>query len=152
MTEPSASGGPDKNLEAALAGTDPGLANALGQISAALDGSAPTDLSEPALAKVLDLHAEYLEDLVVGAAGEARRGRADTISTSNVEVADAMLRVPRLSARDRVLTTVGGLLAGAGLSEFLAVIGDAHPSTLGYAGAFVSTVVGSVLISASWRN
>lgn len=148
-TSPDPGGGqpePGRDLQA-LGRADPGLANSLTNIQRALGDRGPTDLSEQAVAKVLDLQAEYLEDLIVGAAGEARRSRADTISESDVETADATLRVPRASLRSRAGSAIGGLLAGAGLGQFYAVISADNPTPLGYAVAFVSTVLGSVLIT-----
>lgn len=109
-------------------------------------------LSAPAKDKAVQLHAEYWDSLLDGAASEARRTRADIVSASHVEAADRRLRVSHGHFVSRAINTAGTLLTGAGLGQFYATVSAAEPTTLGYVVAFVSTVVGAVAMTATLRR
>jgi hypothetical protein len=129
---------------------DPGLVRTITRVRQELASRGPDDLSTRAVARVLDLHAEYLEDLVVGAVGEARRSRSDSVSEVDVTVADARLRIPRQTLWMRVFDLLGGVIAGAGLSLLGATwLVTPHASSVQWVVASLSTAVGVFMLGTS---
>lgn len=82
----------------------------------------PTQFSDEARARLQVLHLQYLDDLANGARRIARRNRSDVISASDVEAADRILQNQPRRLLWTVFGTVGGILAGAGSSQFLTVV------------------------------
>jgi hypothetical protein len=86
---------------------------------------------------------EYVRSLVIESAKLSRRHRADVISAAHVEQASDYL-VSRSSHRwFRHIGTVGGILLGASLSNFLAMTTAAQYSAIGVIISAALAVVGA---------
>lgn len=126
---------------------DPGLNEAIRQFQLAAGKNGPDDVSPKARTAVLALQADYLKDLLIGAAIHARRTGSDQVSASHVTASDHLLRIPRLSWATRMASGLGGILTGAGLSTFASVLMGQSGGTGAYVYSFATTVVGAVLLS-----
>src|SRR4051812_28869272 len=101
---------------AAVVRADPGLREAVERIAKELRRRGnPSDLTDEAVAKLLDLNAGYLDDVAVEAIRLARDNRSDVVSANDVDEADRLLRKRTHFRRTVVMNTIGGLLAGAGI-------------------------------------
>jgi histone H3/H4 len=126
---------------------DAALNRALSRIRAEFDGGRPSDLSDEARAALLDAHAEFLEELGIEAVRAARRDRSDVVSASHIDDARTIVRDPADNRRLRAIGATGGILAGAGVGQLLAVLSEADPSPLGYLLATAALVLGCVLLA-----
>lgn len=138
---------PDEHLASAVGKADPLLQRAMGVLEQSLARKErPTDFSSPSVATMLELQAEYLEDVGLEAIRQARRNRADMVSAADVEHGDQAVRA---GSRGRAwLEAIGGILAGAGTGTFLQLAVEKDPSTLGLSVAAVIAAVGLAVTSA----
>jgi histone H3/H4 len=111
----------------------------------------PSEFSDRSLSTLLERQTHYLEALGLEAIRVARRAHADTVSAADVENAARAIQGGPRGRLSRVLDPLGGLLAGAGLSQLYAVLSAASdsPSTLAYVLAAVSTVAGIAMLAFS---
>lgn len=131
---------------AASAASDPSLAAAMSALDTALGRrDLPKEFSDDGLATLLQRQTEYLEDLGIEAIRLARLAKADVVSASHVEDADQNLRPPQ--RRVALMEAGGGVFAGAGVGQSLAVMMADKPTDLAIAAAIVLSVVGFVLLA-----
>lgn len=131
---------------------DPGLRKALENFDRAAGSKGVADLSEDAVERLLDLHASYIDDLLVGAAQSSRRQKSDIVSKIDVEFADKALRLPRGSWVAELCTGTGGVFAGGGLSSLLSLWSTNYEGLSGYIIAMSSLVVGCSMLAFSFRR
>jgi hypothetical protein len=134
-------------MSSALAAADPSLATAIQALQADLARRArPTDFSDASVVTLLDLQAQYVEDVGIEAIRHARRHDADVVSAADVEEGD---RAVRAGGRGRAyLEAFGGITAGAGVGTFLQIAVETDPSALGLSISAVIAAVGLVVTSA----
>jgi hypothetical protein len=111
----------------------------------------PTEFSDRSLSALLERQTHYLEALGLESIRTARRAHADSVSAKDVETASRILQGGPRRRLSRVLDPLGGLLAGAGLSQLYTVLSATSdkPSTLAYVLAAVSTVAGIAMLAFS---
>jgi hypothetical protein len=131
---------------------DSALRQALDRIEEEFGKGGPKDLSDEARAALLDAHAEFLEDLGVEAVRAAKRGGLDTVSARHIDEAHIFIQSGSESKVIQGFATFGGVLAGAGAGQFLAVLSEKDPSNLGYALATIFLVVGFLFIAGAWSK
>ena len=110
-----------------------------------LAGLDPTPFSPAAFGLLTRRVAEHIQDLFTEALRTARRHRADTVSATHVDQASQYLVASAGRRGYRHLGTVGGILLGAALSQFLAIVTSSQytptgillAAGLGVAGAFM---------------
>lgn len=107
----------------------------------------PDAFTDTSMAELVALQHEYVEELGAEAIRQARRNRADVVSTADVQRADELIRSG--SRGSRGLEALGGILAGAGAGQFLQVLGDKNPSNVEVALAVIALLVGAILVTAS---
>lgn len=86
---------------------------------------------------------EYVRALVVESARVSRRRRADIISASHVEQASDYLVTSSSRRWLRHLGTVGGILLGAALSNFLSMTSNNQYSTTGVVVSAALAIMGA---------
>lgn len=133
-------------------GADSALQQALARIQQEFSDNGPKDLSNEARAALLDVHAEYLEDLGVEAVRVAKRSRLDTVSAKHIDEARSFVQSGSEPKVTQAVAALGGILAGAGAGQFLAVLSEKEPSTLGYALATIALVLGCLLLAGAWNR
>jgi len=131
---------------------DSALKRALDRIEKEFDANGPRDLSDEARAALLDAHAEFLEDLGVEAVRVAKRGGLDIVSARHIDDARVALQSGSESRVIQGVSALGGVLAGAGAGQFLAVLSEKDPSNLGYALATLFLVAGCLLLAGAWSR
>jgi hypothetical protein len=99
------------------------------------------------VAKLLELQAEFVEDLGVEAIRAARRHDADLVSAADVTRAEAAVR--GAATRTGRMEAFGGVLAGAGVGTFLQLAVEDDPSILGLSIAAVIAAIGLVVLAAA---
>jgi len=108
-----------------------------------LAGVDPGPFSPPAF-HVLKLKvAAYVRSLIVESAKIARRRRADVISASHVEQASDYLVTSASHRWFRHVGTIGGILLGASLSNFLSITTANQYSATGVVVSALLAVVGA---------
>jgi hypothetical protein len=109
----------------------------------------PKVFSQNAINELAVQQASFLQDVGFEAINTARRNQADVVSRADVQNAEATLRSRGPTFPARLLEPVGGLIAGAGLSQLYAVLSaprNSPPSVLAYSIATISTVIGIALL------
>lgn len=109
-------------------------------------GRRPGDFSEQSVDAVFDRQVDFVEELAREAIRQARRTGADVVSAADVERADQLVRGGG-TGRTRLWEPVGGILAGAGVGEFIDVLSDDDPSTLAIALPTVFMLIGAVVMT-----
>jgi hypothetical protein len=112
----------------------------------------PRDFSDESLARMLELQADYVEELGIDAIRRARRNKADVVSAEDFEQADRSIRA---AARGRAwIEALGGIFAGAGTGTFLQIAVEDNPSTVGLSVAAIVGLIGFVVTTAAlaWRR
>jgi len=130
------------------AATDSNLEKALEALNETLRRRGQArDFSDEALAVVLKLQLDYIEEVGSEAIRLANRNQADVVSAANLEQAD---RTIRASTSGRAwLEALGGILAGAGVGTFLQLAVASNPSTLGLSISAVIGAVGLMIVAAA---
>jgi len=131
---------------------DSALNQALERIQQEFSEDGPRDLSDEARAALLDVHAEFLEDLGVEAVRVAKRNQLDTVSARHIDEARVLVQSGSEPKVIQGVAAVGGIFAGAGAGQFLAVLSEKEPSTLGYALATLALVAGCLLLAGAWNR
>jgi hypothetical protein len=135
------------------AAQDTALKKALDRIESEFDSKkGPRDISDEARAALLDAHAEFLENLGVEAVRAAKRSRLDTVSARHIDEAYVFIQSGSESKVVQGLATVGGIFAGAGAAQFLAVLSEDNPSKLGYVVATAALIVGFIFLIVAWNK
>lgn len=129
--------------------SDPGVVQAISEFQETIAKSGPSDLSDKAAARVLNLHADYLRDLLVGAARHAKRSQADAVSEADVDWSDQTLRARKGSRLAKWCSSFGGLMAGAGLSVLIPLIQGGSIGFIDYLVSVPLIVVGAILLTIS---
>jgi hypothetical protein len=105
------------------------------------------DFSDEALAVVLKLQLDYIEEIGTEAIRLANRNQADVVSAADLERAD---RTVRAATSGRAwLEALGGILAGAGVGTFLQLAVADNPSTLGLSISATIGAVGLMVVAAA---
>jgi hypothetical protein len=116
-------------------------------------GSAAQDrelFSVRAAAALNDRGEEFVRLLVEESVKTARRHGAEQVSAGDVQRAGLYLAAALGRTAWRRVETLGGLLAGAGLSQFVSMTANNQYTPIGVWWSFGLTVVGGALIAASW--
>lgn len=90
---------------------------------------------------------DYVRSLASEAERSAVRQKSDLISSIDVQQAARYLAAGSSSGRFQYLSTVGGILAGAALSNALAIFTSGHPHTAGVLITVLMLVMGCVGIA-----
>lgn len=89
----------------------------------------------------------YVRSLIVESARISRRRRADVISAAHVEQASDYLVTSSSRRWLRHLGTVGGILLGAALSNFLSMTSSSQYSTTGVVVSAVLAIIGAFAVA-----
>lgn len=122
------------------------LALGSSRVDQALAAGRPSGFSENASARLVYLSARHTEELALVAIGIAAANSLDFVSASDVEAASRSL-IPRRRGARHVMEVVGGLVAGAGLSEFASAVTAPHASGLAFSLAAAGVAAGATLLS-----
>lgn len=107
----------------------------------------PSTFSDQAWTELLKRESEFVGELGLESIRLARQKRCDVVSTSDVGEADSSIRQAGLASLWTSLQTVGGVLAGAGVTGLIAVVGEKHPNSLLLAFSIIGLAVGSAIIA-----
>lgn len=127
---------------------DPNLEETVKRLNASLRtrGTA-ADFSDEALATLLKLQLDYVEEVGGEAIRLANRNQADVVSAADLEGADRTVR-PTTQGK-AWLEAIGGILAGAGTGTFLQIAVTKNPSVLGLSISAIVAVVGFSVVAAT---
>ncbi len=134
---------PGEREPASLAEVDHALSLMRGALSA---HPLPRKFSEPAWTELLKRESEFVAELGLESIRLARQKRCDVVSASDVGEADGSIRRAGLTSLIVGLQTIGGVLAGAGVSGIIAVLGEERPQDSLVALAAAGIVVGVALM------
>lgn len=109
----------------------------------------PTGFTDDSIVVLLEKQSQFVEDLGLAAIRQARRARADVVSAADVERAEEIVSAGSGGRRAIRLEALGGILAGAGLGEFIDVLSDKDPTALGIALPPVLMVIGAIVVTAA---
>ena len=119
-------------------------------LRAALDrGKVPEDFSDASLQRLSQLQSEYAIALGAEAVRRARLNSSDYVSAVDVETASRALMSD--GRRRSLMEAIGGVMAGAGWSTFLALVFAEHPPIIGVAVAAVAGAIGLTVLAVSLR-
>ncbi len=114
----------------------------------------PRTFSEPAWTELLKRESEFVAELGLESIRLARQKRCDVVSASDVGEADGLIRRAGLTSVLVGLQTIGGVLAGAGVSGVIAALGETHPQdaivVLAGAGIVVGVALMMFTLGQSW--
>jgi F0F1-type ATP synthase assembly protein I len=126
---------------------DPSLDRAMRVLSDVLERGRAKEFSDEALAVLLKLQLDYIEELGGEAIRRANRNRCDVVSANDLEGADQSVRS---STYGRAwLEAIGGIFAGAGIGTFLQLAVDSNPPTIGLAISGVVALIGFTTVGAA---
>lgn len=126
---------------------DPSLDRALRVLSDILERGRAKEFSDDALAVLLKLQLEYIEELGGEAIRRANRNRCDVVSANDLEGADQSVRS---SSYGRAwFEAIGGIFAGAGIGTFLQLALGGDPPTIGLAVSGIVALLGFTTVAAA---
>jgi len=126
---------------------DQRLDRALRTLNEALHGGGARDFSDEALALVLKLQLDYVEEVGSEAIRLANRNRCDVVSANDFEQADQTVRG---SPNGRAwFEALGGIFAGAGIGTFLQIAVDTNPSVVGLSISGIVALGGFTTVAAA---
>jgi hypothetical protein len=106
----------------------------------------PKAFSEDAWTELLKRESEFVGEVGLEAIRIARQKRSDSVSASDVGEADASIRRAGLGNLWTVAQTIGGVLAGGGVSGLIAEAGAKHAKTAPLAASIAGLVIGAAII------
>jgi hypothetical protein len=143
--------GNDEQQPASLAEVDHALSLMRDALSA---HPLPRTFSKSAWTELLKRESEFVAELGLESIRLARQKRCDVVSASDVGEADGSIRRAGLTSLLVGLQTIGGVLAGAGVSGIIAVLGEKHPKgdllALAGAGVVVGVALMMFTLGQSW--
>lgn len=93
--------------------------------------------SPQAFSELKERVGEYVSDLVTESAKDAKRHQDDVVSKANVVRASEYLVSNSARRTSKIIGTIGGVFAGAGVSEFVTLAAGGHMPLVGTIIAFV---------------
>lgn len=96
--------------------------------------------------------ADYIGELIVEAAKEARRHQVDIVSKVHVERASEYLVSSKAKRRSQIQNTFGGLLGGGGISGIVSLALAGHLPLIATLILFLLTVFGAVMLALSFKD
>lgn len=126
---------------------DSSLDRALRVLGDVLERGRAKEFSDEALAVLLKLQLDYIEELGSEAIRRANRNRCDVVSANDLEGADQSVRN---STYGRAwLEAIGGIFAGAGIGTFLQLAVGNDPPTVGLAISGAVALIGFTTVGAA---
>ena len=147
ITNPQSSGEvapPDGHRELPV---DQRLERTLRTLNETLHRGGARDFSDEALASVLKLQLDYVEEVGSEAIRLANRNHCDVVSANDFEQADQTVRGS--PAGRAWFEALGGIFAGAGIGTFLQIAVDSNPSIVGLAISGVVALAGFTTVAAA---
>jgi histone H3/H4 len=124
-----------------------GLQSILDEADRSLQKIDPLPFSEPAFARAKEKVEEFTRQLAVESIKTAKRHRADTVSSADVEHASQYLVSSTSHKIYKHVGTLGGIMLGAGFSNVLAMMTTGQFTTTGVASSCLLAAVGAFMVS-----
>lgn len=123
------------------------LLRVIEEANRALENIGPTPFSEKAFTRLKEKISEYTAQLITESVKLSKRRHEESISTYVVELASQYLVSSSSHKVYRHIGTFGGLLFGAGMSNFLAMVTTTQFNTTGIILSFILTAIGAFLVA-----
>lgn len=107
-------------------------------------------LTEEARKQYLAALEQFARDLVDQSRLVARREAADVVSQCHVGRGAELLSMGGTSRQGRHLGSIGGILLGTGLAQWIAMLSDAKFSPVGVGTSFLASLVGVAFVVYQW--
>ncbi len=126
---------------------DQSIRKALTEAGEKLQNADPGPFSRKGFLHLRERIDEYIEDLIAESARIAKRAKADAISAAHVDHAAENLITSMSRRVYRHLGTIGGLLLGTALAQFVTMLSDSKFTAEGVGISASLGVVGAFLVA-----
>ena len=93
---------------------------------------------------------QFAKDVVELSKTISHREASDVVTARQVRRAAELLSVGSVSRRGNYMGSIGGVLLGAGLANFLVLLSSSKPSPLVTGLTFAASIAGAVLLAYQW--
>jgi hypothetical protein len=108
------------------------------------------NFTEEARKSYVEAVEQFSRDLVDQGRLVARREAADVVSQRHVRRGAELLSMGSTSRRGRHLGSIGGVILGTGLAQWVAMLADAKFSALGVSASLLTALIGVTLVVYQW--